>query len=237
MSVEVTVSVRATNLDSHYILDAYENEIMHRMTEYDGHQPNLNIDVPVSSSLVEYLNPHFNASAANFSIAPHNARHTYISNPLFPCYCVEGYMMTHDSNDLILGNYFGDQHYQPVTPIWSDHLQYHPFYYQTHLVQEVRSDSMNFDTPVIAPSFGIPTNPPRSFSLPLQNAPFTHTHIHQPLPLGHQINVSSVAFHETDITLFGEDHSELDFDNMTYEATGMPSTVATRGYSVIPRPF
>ncbi|KAG2397051.1 uncharacterized protein HKW66_Vig0245830 [Vigna angularis] len=118
MSVEVTLSVRTTNLDSHYILNAYENEIMHIMTEYDGHQPNLNIDVAVSSSLVESLNPHFNASAANFAISPHNARHTYISNPLFPSYCVEGYMMTHDSNGLILGNYFGDQHYQPVSPIW-----------------------------------------------------------------------------------------------------------------------
>ncbi|BAT89933.1 hypothetical protein VIGAN_06106900 [Vigna angularis var. angularis] len=198
MSVEVTLSVRTTNLYSHYILDAYENEIMHRMTEYDGHQPNLNRDVPVSSSLVESLNPHFNASTANFALAPHNARHTYITNPLFPCYCVKGYMMTHDSNGLILGIYFGGQHYQPVTPFWSDHLQYHLFYYQTHLVQEVRSDSMNFDAPVIAPSFGILKNPPRSFSIPLQNAPFTSTHIHQPPPLGHRINISSMAFHETD---------------------------------------
>ncbi|KOM49988.1 hypothetical protein LR48_Vigan08g081500 [Vigna angularis] len=139
MSVEVTLSVRTTNLYSHYILDAYENEIMHRMTEYDGHQPNLNRDVPVSSSLVESLNPHFNASTANFALAPHNARHTYITNPLFPCYCVKGYMMTHDSNGLILGIYFGGQHYQPVTPFWSDHLQYHLFYYQTHLVQEDES--------------------------------------------------------------------------------------------------
>ncbi|XP_052734150.1 uncharacterized protein LOC128196688 [Vigna angularis] len=79
MSLEVIVSVRTTNLESHYILDVYENEIMHRMTKYDGHQPNLNKDVAVSSSLVESLNPHFNVSAANFAISPDNASFSFAS--------------------------------------------------------------------------------------------------------------------------------------------------------------
>lgn len=194
--IEETMFVRTTNLDSHYILDAYDNEIIHRMTEYDGHQPNFNIDVPVSSSLVESLNPHFNASTANYAIAPHNVRHTNIVNSLLPWYGVKGYMMTHDSNFFILGNYFGDQHYQLVTPLWSDLLQYHAFHYQTHLAQEVRSPSMNFHPPVTAPSYRIPTNLPSSFSIPIQNAPFMSTHMHQPPPPGHWMILSNVAFLE-----------------------------------------
>ncbi|QCD87765.1 nucleolysin TIA-1/TIAR [Vigna unguiculata] len=207
MSTEATVSARTTNLDSHYILDAYETDIMHRMTEWDGHQPNLNIHVPVSSSLAIYLNPHFNASGASSSIAHHNTRHTEIGIPILPYYGFGEYMITHDSNAFILGNYLGDQHYQSIAPLWSDHPEYHVFNFQTQPVQEVRGHSINFHLP-------------SSFSTPIQNASFASAYMQQPPPPGHRMNSSPVAFLETEVVEY--------FEQIGNVGTGLSEEIFTR---------
>lgn len=49
----VTASGNATNPDSHYLLDAYDNGMLYGMTQYTGiqHQPDLHMGVPASASL------------------------------------------------------------------------------------------------------------------------------------------------------------------------------------------
>ncbi|KAK7405302.1 hypothetical protein VNO78_06510 [Psophocarpus tetragonolobus] len=139
----VTASGNGTNLDSHYLLDAYDNGMVYGVTQYNGvqHQHNLEMGVPAAANVYySSMNPssgtsaslntevmrgnyqYFNASASS-SVAPHNARHTENGIPSLP-HCSSWNrsgesMMVRDPNRLIRGNYLS-QHFQPAAPPWLD---------------------------------------------------------------------------------------------------------------------
>ncbi|KAG4986387.1 hypothetical protein AAZX31_12G146500 [Glycine max] len=135
----VTASGNGTNLDSHYLLDAYDNGMVYGMTQYNGvqHQHNLDMGVPAAANLYySSMNPssgaavslnaevmrgnyqYFNASASS-SVAPPNARHTENGIPSLP-HCTSWSrsgesMMVRDPNRITRVNYLS-QHFQPAAP-------------------------------------------------------------------------------------------------------------------------
>lgn len=135
----VTASGHGTNLDSHYLLDAYDNGMMYGMTQYNGvqHQHNLDMGVPAAANIYySSMNPssgpaaslnaevrrgnyqYFNASASS-TVAPPNARHTENGIPSLP-HCTSWSrsgesMMVRDPNRITQGNYLS-QHFQPAAP-------------------------------------------------------------------------------------------------------------------------
>ena len=135
----VTASGHGTNLDSHYLLDAYDNGMMYGMTQYNGvqHQHNLDMGVPAAANIYySSMNPssgtaaslnaevrrgnyqYFNASASS-TVAPPNARHTENGIPSLP-HCTSWSrsgesMMVRDPNRITRVNYLS-QHFQPAAP-------------------------------------------------------------------------------------------------------------------------
>jgi len=70
----VVIASARTIVDSHYILNAWENGMMHRSTQLEG--------VPTPSSLA--WNPHFTFWPPSVSIAPPYVRHPEMRIPLLP---------------------------------------------------------------------------------------------------------------------------------------------------------
>nr|XP_007133069.1 hypothetical protein PHAVU_011G149000g [Phaseolus vulgaris]ESW05063.1 hypothetical protein PHAVU_011G149000g [Phaseolus vulgaris] len=214
------VAVRE-NIDSHYLLDAYDNGMVYGRRAFNGvqHQP-IHTGFPISSSL-----------AHSFSVASPSARYNAIGIPLLP---LSNHLIQAPTPSFEIATN-DPQSYHDIVRSISDYRFLHP-QYQAQPAQEMRGHSIAFHPPLTLPTnhsstflhpqyqaqpaqemrghsidfhptLTLPTNPSSTCSVRMTTHP-------------HWRSLPPQAFLQDDDVPWLDDHDSdmhLDIDDMSYE--------------------